>query len=100
MAVLFLDFNEFIRRLTSAAERSGHRVLWGLVDYVDRSTYTGEMGPFRKFSQHSAQEELRIAVMPGTGQPLSLCIGSLNDIATTVPSSGHFKLVPKVGPAP
>jgi hypothetical protein len=75
-------------------------VTWGLVDYVDRSVYTGPMGPFRKFSRHHAQEELRIAIMPGTGQPMSLRLGSLRDIAMAVPSTGHFKLVRRFGPAP
>lgn len=79
--VLFWDANEFLRRLTQAITHAGHKPYYALVDYVDKSGYTGPMGAFRKFSHYSHQKELRVAAMPGTGRPLSLYLGNLSDIA-------------------
>jgi hypothetical protein len=53
----------------------------GLVEYVDPRTYIGKMGVFRKFSAFAFQSEARLALLPGTGAPYSLRLGSLSDIA-------------------
>lgn len=79
--VLFWDANEFFRRLTQAITEAGHQHHYALVDYVDKDTYVGPMGAFRKFSHYSDQRELRVTAMPGTGRPLSLYLGNLSDIA-------------------
>ena len=93
--VIFKDYVEFLRRLTKEAERQGHSVAYGTVEYVDRSSYSGPMGPFRKFSTYSQQDEHRIVLTPGTGRPLSLFLGSLQDIALVSPANGRFKLFRK-----
>jgi hypothetical protein len=94
-AVLFKDFNEFLRRLIREAERSGYAIQHNLVTYVDRQSYSGPMGIFRKFSDHAAESEWRIAVMPGLGRPISLHLGNLSDIAMIVATTDRLKLVPK-----
>ncbi len=96
--VLFLDANEFLRRLKEAAAEAGHQLVYGMVDYVDRRSYTGRMGVFRKFSEHAAEREFRAAVLPGTGQPLSLRLGDLSDIAIMRSTNERLRLDPKTPP--
>lgn len=98
-AVIFLDIVEFLRRLTAAAHRTGHRVSYQLVEYVDRDSYSGPLGLFRKFSTFADQLEHRVAIGPGVGGPLSLHLGSLEDITSTVSAGDRLKLTPKVKPA-
>jgi hypothetical protein len=95
-AVIFLDIVEFLRRVTDAAHQQGHRVSYNLVEYVDRKSYTGPMGLFRKFSNFADQSEHRIAILPGLGRPLSLHVGSLEDITRKVSAHDHLKLSPRV----
>lgn len=94
-AVIILDPVEFLRRVTEAAHRDGHRISYQLVDYVDPDVYRGPMGPFRKFSKYAVQSEHRIAISPGAGGPLSLRIGPINDITLTVPAHNFLKLSAK-----
>lgn len=79
--VLFWDANEFLRRLTQAITKAGLQPHYALVEYIDKNSYAGPMGAFRKYSHYSDQKELRVAEMPGTGRPLSLYLGNLSDIA-------------------
>lgn len=51
------------------------------VEYVDKNSYCGEMGAFRKFTEFSYQNEYRIAVNFNTLEPQTIYIGSLADIA-------------------
>lgn len=97
-AVIFLDIVEFLRRVTEAAHRAGHRVSYQLVEYVDHGTYSGPMGLFRKFSKYADQSEHRIAILPGAGGPLSLYVGPLHDITKTVSAHDHLKLSRKTWP--
>ena len=80
---VFTDGDEFFRRLRHAASAQGLQVTWRLVQYVDRDTYHGKVGVFRKFSAFSYQSELRIAIFPGTGKPFSIRLGDLSDITLT-----------------
>ncbi len=80
---LLTDGNEFLRRVRLAVQDSGQRLQWGLVEYVDRATYHGSMGIFKKFSSFSYQSEFRIALVPGTGRAYSLRVGDLSDITLT-----------------
>jgi hypothetical protein len=98
--VLFLDANEFFRRLEKTAGVAGHQLKYGLVEYVDRRTFSGPMGMFRKFSEYSAQREFRIAVLGGTGSALSLRLGDLSDIAIMRSTDERLRLDPKVPPNP
>lgn len=80
---LLTNGNEFLRRVRLAVQDSGQRLQWGLVEYVDRATYHGPMGIFKKFSSFSYQSEFRIALVPGTGSAYSLRVGDLSDITLT-----------------
>lgn len=93
--VLFRDASEFLRRVQLAVARLGQHAEFGPVHYVDRATYHGEMGPFRKFADHRSDSEFRILVRPGIGKALSLRIGDLNDIAMMFPTSNRLKITPR-----
>lgn len=77
---------EFIKRFKAAAEKAGKVGGYKLVEYVDRETYHGPMGPFRKFSSFSYQNEYRMALQGGDGNPFILKIGDIRDICVTGPS--------------
>lgn len=77
------DGDEFLRRVSRAAEELGFRPAWGLVEYVDEASHHGPMGPFRKSSQFAYQSECRIVLEPGVGSVLSLQVGALTDIVST-----------------
>jgi len=95
--VLFLNSDEFLRRVQEAATKIGQRLQSRVVEYVDRSHYTGAMGIFRKFSEHAKDREFRIALLPGTGQPLSLRLGDLSDIAIMGSTNERLRLDEKIG---
>lgn len=80
---VFTDGDEFFRRLRRAAGIQGLKLTWRLVEYIDRDTYHGKVGVFRKLSTFSYQSELRIAIFPGTGGPFSLRLGDLSAITLT-----------------
>jgi len=84
-AVVFTDGDEFMRRVRAAAEREGLELRYDLVEYVDRATYTGPVGPFRKFSAFAHQSEFRILTKPECETARVLTVGSLEDIAMTCP---------------
>lgn len=92
--VVFREPGEFFRRLDKAATEAGQKLLFGLIEYVDRA-FTGNMGILRKFSKYSTQQELRVAALPGTGLPLSLWLGDLTDIALMGPTDKRIRLDPK-----
>lgn len=94
--VLFLDVNEFFRRLNEVATRVSHELRYAMVNYVDRRSYSGSIGVFRKFLERAADSELRVAVLPGTGCPLSLRLGDLSDIAMMGSTSERLRLDPKL----
>jgi hypothetical protein len=93
--VLFLDANEFFARLQDAATEAGHRMSWRMVEYVDRHSYSGPMGVFRKFSERAVDREVRVAILPGSDGPLSLRLGDLSDIAMMGNSIDRLRLDPK-----
>jgi|ERR1035437_2684976 hypothetical protein len=77
--VLLKDGDEFLARARRAALNSGHTMECRAVEYVDEA-YSGPMGPFRKYATFSYQSEVRLALLPGTGAPYRLRLGSLSDI--------------------
>lgn len=85
--VVVTDGDEFLRRVESAAKEEGLEVERGLIEYVDESSYTGAMGPFRKFSCFAYQSEFRILTKPGLSTPRVLEVGPLGDIAQLFPLS-------------
>ncbi len=94
--VLLKDGDEFLRRAKQAALDSGHEMKWHMVEYVDEASYSGALGPFRKYSAFSYQSEARLALLPGTGAPFELRLGDLSDlVAMTGPLTGvnhHIKI--------
>ena len=76
---------EFIERLCRESVRQGFRCDWSLVEYVDPSSYSGEMGAFRKFSPFVWQQEFRIALYHPDkfekNEAVSINLGNLSDIA-------------------
>lgn len=83
-AVLILNLKEFLLRVRSAAERIDRPIAHAPIEYVDRLTHEGPLGPFRKYSSYSYQNEFRIVVTGGDGRPLTLEVGDLRDITATV----------------
>lgn len=82
-AVLITDLKEFVRRIKTAAEATGKRLLHGPVEYVDKHFHDGQMGPFRKFSEYEYQSEFRFVMIGTTGEsrkPIRLSVGSIRDI--------------------
>lgn len=96
--VLFLDGNEFLRRLKEAVLKAGQECAYGIVNYIDRCGYTGPMGMFRKFSEFAGTREFRVAVTSGAGGPVSLRLGDLSDIAIMGSANERLRLDPKVLP--
>jgi hypothetical protein len=78
--VLILDPVEFLNRVKLAAEKEGIRVFHKLVEYVDREKHSGSVGPFRKFSEFSYQNEFRILVCQESPRRYKLSIGNISDI--------------------
>lgn len=87
--------NEFIQALEKFKKKvhpKGISIEWGLVEYVDSTTYHGQMGPFRKYTRNSKgyvyenEKEFRIVVSPGAGKPIIINLKrSLADIAEIRP---------------
>lgn len=97
--VVFRDASEFFRRVNEAVLSLGQAAEFGLVEYVDRATYHGRMGPFRKYADHRKDSEFRIFVTPGLGAPLTLQLGDLSDIALLLPTTNRIRVTPSE-PAP
>lgn len=92
VAVLIGNPIEFMRRVKSTAATLNKEVIPKHVEYVDRCTHHGDMGPFRKFSDYNYQNEFRIVLTNGTGNPCRLQIGDIRDIAVMGPSKDIPKL--------
>jgi hypothetical protein len=82
---VLIDGEEFLRRVRTAAESCGHKLIYRLVEYFDEETYTGPVGIFGKRSAFRYQSEFRIALVPGINEPYSFAVGDLSDIAQIGP---------------
>lgn len=87
VAIYITNLLEFIHRVKTAATESGLDVLHGMVSYVNKETHDGPMGPFRKFSKHSHQNEFRFVFTGGNGSTCRLSVGDLRDITILGPST-------------
>jgi len=92
VAVLIRNPIEFIRRVKSAGSALDKQVFHGPVEYVDKLTYDGVMGPFKKFAELAYQNEFRLVLTNGTGRHCRLDIGDIRDIAVMGPSKDIPKL--------
>jgi hypothetical protein len=86
-AILISNLPEFLRRMHVAATAGGKKLGHGPIDYVDRNSYHGHMGPFRKFADYSYQNEFRFVIDGGDGNACRLEIGDIRDITTCVESA-------------
>lgn len=95
--VLFLNYDEFQKRIQKAVTQLGQLIQSGMVEYVSRIDYTGTIGIFRKFSEFAKHQEFRIVILPGIGRPLSLKLGDLSDIAIIGKTSERLRFDRKSG---
>lgn len=86
--VVIFNTKEFINRTVQHLQN--YKLQTKFVEYVDKKSYTGEMGPFRKFDNYALQNEYRIAVNFKTKEPQIIHLGSLNDIAHEPQSFREF----------
>lgn len=75
------DGEEFLRRVRTAADSGGHKLLYRLMEYFDEETYTGPVSIFKKRIAFRYQSEFRIALLPGIDEPYPFAVGDLSDIA-------------------
>ncbi len=95
-AVLITHGEDFIQRLRAGINKvpwlRSHQgsggVASGLVEYVDFSTYHGELGPFRKSVDFRYQHEWRVALIDSTESRredhLTVDMGDISDITKVV----------------
>ncbi len=82
-AVVIYDTETFMSRFLDIIKEKYHcNYQCAHIDYVDKNTYSGEMGVFRKFSDFSYQNEYRIAVNFNTDKPMKIYLDSLEHIAS------------------
>ena len=84
VAVVIDNLTEFIRRVKRSAADANKKVHLGPIQYVERETHDGPMGPFRKFAEHSYQNEFRFVLTNGSGTACRLAIGDIRDIAHSI----------------
>uniref|UniRef100_UPI001F3D8C09 hypothetical protein n=1 Tax=Vibrio penaeicida TaxID=104609 RepID=UPI001F3D8C09 len=93
------NINTFNERLSAAIHNDPHTftfredgIVTKQVEYVERESYHGEMGVFRKFSDYSWQREWRIAFKQSLALgPHMLKLGSLKDIVTVADTAQLIK---------
>ncbi len=96
-ALVIENFSKFLQTLEEIKSKQNLNLSYQLVEYVDRNSYHGELGAFRKYKEYREYEyekekEFRILLKPGVGKPFSLYLGSLEDIAFIVEANE----VPKI----
>lgn len=87
LALFITNASEFVQRVRSAAASSNWQVEHGPVQYIERATHDGHIGPFRKFQEYSYQREFRFIFSTGKRAPCRLEVGCLRDIVRVTSSS-------------
>lgn len=82
--IVVLNTQEFINRVGKAVRLAGLCGDYNLVEYYDAEKFSGDIGPFRKPKIFDYQREFRIAVYPGSTEPIRLSVGNLEDITTPI----------------
>ncbi len=85
--VVLTDGQEFLNRVRNSPLPKGRKLHCDRVEYVERTTYDGPLGPFRKFDDHKYQQEFRLAVSGGDGSVFELEIGDIRDICDFGPTA-------------
>lgn len=91
--LIILDCLEFFKKINAAIYLENKKLYNdaieplgdGLVEYVDKNTYSGRMGLFKKFKGYSHQNEFRIALdvpesLLDINDVFKLDIGDISDI--------------------
>lgn len=81
-AVLIYDFQGFVNKVIDKVRELNLSCKAQCVEYVNKNSYSGEMGPFRKFDNYQYQNEFRFAINFGTLEPQKIFLGSLEGIAS------------------
>ncbi len=89
-AVMIYDINKFNDMFLNKIKELKLAVSGNIVEYVDKNTYSGEIGAFRKFKDYEYQNEFRIAVNFNSSEPQKIYIGSLNKVAKPPVSIKEF----------
>lgn len=90
-AVLIYDMNTFIEKVTTKLNEQNFNYAIKPIEYVNKKSYSGKMGPFRKFDDFSYQNEFRIVVNFNTVEhPQIIHIGSLKGIAEEPVNAYNF----------
>ena len=79
--VLIHNVKEFETRLEKGIAKLNIHAGIGYVEYVDKFSYDGNIGPLRKFNDYSYQNECRVLLDFNSLEPKSIYLGSLSDIA-------------------
>ena len=96
-ALVVLDSDEFINRVSTAAKKAGYDIHFGAVQYFDPSVDNGNMlisllqGTWNialwKRDKYTYQQEGRFVFTPGNGKDhIDLDIGDISDITAVLPS--------------
>ena len=85
--LVLTNTTEFFDRVKRTVSQNGFGLRSQLVEYIHRSSYSGQMGVFRKFSQFEYQSEYRLVLDQKSGKPYRLRIGSIKDISAVGPAS-------------
>ena len=83
-ALVIFNPQEFLELLNAAVSKDKADFYYGFVEYVDKKTYHGQMGCFKKFEEFKYENEYRIMRNYPTGKPFPFTIGSLEDISELV----------------
>ncbi len=88
--LVVLNTQEFVDRVLDALAEFGVAVECGFVKYFDESSYSGEVGPFRKPSCFAYQNEFRFVTRPGFSEPIKVYLGDLRSITSEIYPSAKF----------
>ena len=90
--ILIYNVKEFIKRVRLKLAALGIHNSWGPIKYYEEYDFQGNLSPFFKRKQFSAEKEVRIIAIPDYNRPIKLEIGSIQDIAIPMPISKLSKI--------
>lgn len=84
--VVFIDPQTFIERLYNNVKDKVLSFKSDTIEYIDKNTYHGDVGIFKKFNEYEHQNEYRVALEPlpklrGSNKEFIVEIGDISDIA-------------------
>jgi len=85
--VVITDKNELVNRIVKTLKDIGFKVDHGPVDYIDLSSYTGALTPFKKDLKYKSQHEYRIVAhntLNITDKYIDINIGDISDITSEI----------------